>query len=130
MMSRMALKETELGSTKIPERAIVFICTYTLHRDAKYWKDAEVFSPERFLEGEFGGSVPYSYLPFGAGPHRCSGMRFAMDTIRIILALILREFQLAPSGQGEITPFPRVALQPEPGALVRVQRRADNLTKR
>jgi cytochrome P450 len=44
------------------------------HLDAKIYKNPEVFRPERFLAGqEENKGVQYSWVPFSAGVHKCSG---------------------------------------------------------
>lgn len=43
-----------------------------IHRDEKYYKDANSFAPERFLAGS-SPSHSFAYLPFGVGPRKCIG---------------------------------------------------------
>lgn len=42
----------------------------SIHKDDTYFKQAEVFKPERFLDSSVRG---YTFLPFGAGPRKCIG---------------------------------------------------------
>lgn len=44
---------------------------------------AQVFRPERFLDGslEAASRHPFAYLPFGVGPRKCIGYKFAMEEV-------------------------------------------------
>ena len=52
----------------------VFIALLGLHRDPEYYPDPERYDPERFSEDNKRLQKPYTYLPFGEGPHNCIGM--------------------------------------------------------
>ena len=50
-----------------------------MHHDERWWQDAEAFKPERWLGDKTGGdrSGGLAYLPFGAGPRMCIGIKLA-----------------------------------------------------
>jgi cytochrome P450 len=120
MMSRMCVEESTLGEQLIKEKDEVFICTYSLHRDPKLWKYANDFRPERFVGDELGGAEEFAFLPFGAGPHKCVGAGFAMSSLQLMLGTLLQSLRFETVPGVTLRPFPRVALRPEPGALVKV----------
>ena len=68
---------------------------WLLHRDPKYWTDAETFKPERWLSSNETDRKfhHFAYLPFSAGFRNCIGQRFAMWEAQLILAPIIREFE-------------------------------------
>lgn len=67
--------------------------------DQKIWgPDAADFNPYRFLDGRaettnaIGHGALSSYLPFGAGRHRCIGEAFAYVQLKTIIATIVQIF--------------------------------------
>ncbi len=50
------------------------------------WPPTQEFRPERFLEGsaEAKARHPYAYIPFGVGPRKCIGYKFAMEEVRVL----------------------------------------------
>lgn len=80
-----------LGTHQIPAGTRVWINLLSLHLDDNYFPDVKEFMPDRFLETH--GKPrhhPYAYIPFGAGPRKCIGYKFA--TMEGVLALV-RLFQ-------------------------------------
>ncbi|XP_011172814.2 cytochrome P450 9e2-like [Solenopsis invicta] len=67
---------------------------YGLHRDPQYFPNPNKFDPERFSEENKDNIVPYSYLPFGQGPRKCIGNRFALMETKILIAHLLQKFTL------------------------------------
>ncbi|MBD2465080.1 cytochrome P450 [Oscillatoria sp. FACHB-1407] len=76
---------------------VLFPCTYLVHQREDLYPNPQEFKPERFLQRQF---APYEYLPFGGGNRYCIGAAFAMLEMKLVLATILRDWQLAlPSSQ-------------------------------
>ncbi|XP_036143624.1 cytochrome P450 9e2-like isoform X2 [Monomorium pharaonis] len=67
---------------------------YALHHDSKYFPNPSKFDPERFSEQNKDNILPYSYLPFGEGPRKCIGNRFALMETKILIARLLQKFTL------------------------------------
>lgn len=56
----------------IDKRVTVNVPVEAIHKDDTYYKEAEVFKPERFMDSD--SSIHgFAYLPFGAGPRKCIG---------------------------------------------------------
>ena len=69
--------------------------TFALHRDPKYWKDAETFGPTRFLyEDGILNAKPESYLPFSAGRRGCLGESIAKPELLLMCAALLQRLEL------------------------------------
>ena len=69
-------------------------CDSPCFRNPAYWEDPETFKPERFLDES---AIPfYAFQPFLSGPHMCIGYKFAMQELRLFLALLLQRFEFSP----------------------------------
>ena len=80
----------------------VFIPLWGLHHDPKYWKNPDVFDPERFnLENEDGQANrnKCTFLPFGVGPRMCVGMRLAQMIVKLATVTLLMKFSVEPSSK-------------------------------
>ncbi|XP_011705528.1 PREDICTED: cytochrome P450 9e2-like [Wasmannia auropunctata] len=67
---------------------------YAIQRDPKYFPNPDKFDPERFSEENKDNVFPYTYLPFGLGPRKCIGNRFALMETKILIAHLLQKFTL------------------------------------
>jgi cytochrome P450 len=105
-MTARSVGSDRLGSVEIPSGAKIVISPYVTHRLERLWDRPETFDPGRFARVLSGEDLA-AYFPFGRGPRRCIGERFAMMQMSLILAMIAREFNLrATTGQAV---EPRVA---------------------
>ncbi|CAL1286913.1 unnamed protein product [Larinioides sclopetarius] len=95
-LERIADVEAKLGDTgiTIPKGMLVTIPSYALHKDPQYFPDPDKFDPDRFNLEERTKRNPYAYLPFGAGPRNCVGMRFALMEAKVCLAHIVANFEM------------------------------------
>ncbi|CAG2175942.1 unnamed protein product [Oppiella nova] len=89
---RVANEDYELKGTGITIKKghLVHIPAYAMHRDPDNFVDPESFRPERFLAENIAHN-PYTYLPFGAGPRNCIGMRLAQLEIKLALVNLLHQ---------------------------------------
>ena len=84
----------KLGPYILPNGTQVHFSQYLIHRNEKYWRNPDVFDPERWS-----GSLnlkPYTYLPYLAGPRGCLGKHFAMMAMKLTPVSMLQKFELFP----------------------------------
>ncbi|KAF2899548.1 hypothetical protein ILUMI_06622 [Ignelater luminosus] len=100
---RMSVKpftiEPELPGEKsvtLDKGTNVWIPIYAFHRDPKYYPNPEKFDPERFSEENRQNIQPFTYMPFGVGPRNCIGSRFALLEGKLVIAEIIRNFEIVP----------------------------------
>lgn len=120
---REPLEDETFEGIPIQKGLDVICLIYSLHRNAKYWKDPERFDPERFNEAQKKQQVPYAYIPFGGGPRLCIGNNFALMEMQFVLSMLVRRysFELLPHQQIALNPL--VTLRPKYGIKVRVKKR-------
>mgnify|MGYP001793427362 CR=1 FL=1 len=82
----------------------IFVPVYSIHRDPKVWPDPQKFDPIRFSPEAKQTRDPYTYMPFGHGPHNCIGMRFAQMEIKLTLTRILKNFRFEVAPETKIPP--------------------------
>ena len=76
------------------------VATEVIHTDPENFKDPLVFNPERFLQKTSSDESvrhPFAFTPFSAGARNCIGQKFAMMEMKIILSLLLFNFEMIPS---------------------------------
>uniref|UniRef100_A0A6Q2X5D0 unspecific monooxygenase n=1 Tax=Esox lucius TaxID=8010 RepID=A0A6Q2X5D0_ESOLU len=101
-LERVAKKTVEINGIIIPKDCVVLVPTWTLHRDPEIWSDPEEFKPERFSKENKESIDPYSYMPFGAGPRNCIGMRFALIMIKLAMVEILQSYTFTACEETQI----------------------------
>lgn len=121
---RMAVAADRLPSgADVPAGTKLYLCQYTMHRQAAYFPDPEVFDPSRF-------SVPmkkerhrFAYFPFGFGRRVCIGEQFAIQEALEVLALLLPRFRCELPAGFTAVPQPGITLRVKGGLPMRVRAR-------
>ncbi|CAG8542774.1 30911_t:CDS:2, partial [Racocetra persica] len=91
---RRTSKDEVMNGYFIPKGTQLWISIYSLHHDPSIWgDDVEHFNPSRWLDPEKSKITNSNYLPFGAGPKTCLGMKMALLELRSILSVIIRNFE-------------------------------------
>ena len=101
-LERVAKTSVEMNGVSIPKGTVVMIPVYTLHRDAALWPEPDAFKPERFSKENKDNIDPYAFLPFGAGPRNCIGMRFAALMMKLAIVQILQKFSFVTCKETDI----------------------------
>jgi cytochrome P450 len=91
-LSRENVHDVVLGGVPIAKGTVVIAAPWTLHRDARWHPKPLAFQPDRWTPAYEAALPVGAYLPFGLGPRKCIGTRFAMIEAVLLLAGIVRTF--------------------------------------
>ena len=121
-IAREAIGPDRAGATDIRPRSVLIIAPWVLGRHRRYWRDPDSFDPSRFLPGA--PAIPrFAYMPFGAGPRVCVGAQFALTEATLVLAALMREFQVSLAEPAPVLPVAIVTTQPDHPPRFSVRRR-------
>jgi cytochrome P450 len=112
LMTRAAIGPDTIAGREIRAHDLVFIAPWILHRHHLLWRDPDAFIPSRFLPP----SPPqdrFAYLPFGAGPRVCIGANFALIVTTLVLAKMIRAFQVTLLDEKPVIPLGVLTTQPD-----------------
>uniref|UniRef100_A0A8C6LGW4 unspecific monooxygenase n=1 Tax=Nothobranchius furzeri TaxID=105023 RepID=A0A8C6LGW4_NOTFU len=101
-LERVAKASVEINGLLIPKDMVVLVPTWPIHRDPELWPEPEKFKPERFSKANKEKIDPYTYMPFGAGPRNCIGMRFALVMMKLAIVEILQRYSFSVCKETEI----------------------------
>ncbi|CAH1398401.1 unnamed protein product [Nezara viridula] len=98
LVSRMITEEIVLPGSgyRLPAGTQVVVSMYSLHRRADLFPEPEKFNPDRFLEPI---KHPFAYVPFAAGPRNCIGQKFVMLELKVIVSLVVLNFEIHSSNK-------------------------------
>jgi cytochrome P450 len=108
---RQAIGADRCGEVAIPRCAVVIISPWVLHRHLRLWDDPDAFIPARFLGRE--PAHRFAFLPFGAGPRVCIGAQFALAEATLVLAILVKNFELALADTRPVLPVAVVTTRPD-----------------
>jgi sterol 14-demethylase len=93
MLMRRTSQAFEVGGNVIPAGNLVMVSPGVSHRAPSSFRDPDSFDPSRFAPPREEDRVtPYSLIGFGGGKHRCLGMAFAHQQIKVIWGILLQRF--------------------------------------
>uniref|UniRef100_A0A8C9WJ50 Thromboxane-A synthase n=1 Tax=Scleropages formosus TaxID=113540 RepID=A0A8C9WJ50_SCLFO len=114
----------------LPKGATVEIPAGFLHYDPDHWPEPDKFIPERFTAEAKASRHPFVYLPFGAGPRSCVGMRLAQLEIRMALVHVFRHFAFVASPETKVPLELKSSstLGPKDGIFVKITQRESGVS--
>ncbi|WP_197442780.1 cytochrome P450 [Lignipirellula cremea] len=122
-IARQAAQPVEIGGIPIPRGALVFVSVYSIHHDSRWFPQPEEFQPQRFAPEHAEAMPENAFLPFGIGPRACIGRRFAMMEGPLVLAELVRQFDVQltkPDQTPELET--QLSLHPRHGLRLRLTR--------
>jgi sterol 14-demethylase len=97
LLLRAAKQDLEVEGYRIDAGKLVAASPAVSNRIPEDFPDPDSFVPQRYSEPRSEDREnPWSWIPFGAGRHRCVGAAFAMMQLKAIFSVLLRgwEFEL------------------------------------
>ncbi|MBN3299316.1 thromboxane-A synthase [Amia ocellicauda] len=123
--ARDAARDCTVNGQFIPAGSTVEIPAGYIHYDPEFWPDPEKFIPERFTTEAKAKRHPFVYLPFGAGPRSCVGMRLALLEIKIAMIRVFQKFcfETCPETEIPVELKSNSTLGPKNGIMVKILQR-------
>lgn len=88
---RVTSRSTEFCGYELAAGTEVFVSIYHTHRMPDLYPEPARFRPQRW--DSIHPSI-FEYNPFSAGPRMCIGWQFALQEIKIVLAMLMQRFRL------------------------------------
>jgi sterol 14-demethylase len=98
LLLRAAMDDWEVAGFRVAKGKLVAASPAVSNRIATDFPEPNDFVPTRYLEPRVEDRAnPWTWIPFGAGRHRCIGASFAMMQLKAIFSVILRgwDFELS-----------------------------------
>jgi sterol 14alpha-demethylase len=128
LLLRAATRDLEVQGYQIPAGALVGATPAVSNRIAADFPEPDQFAPERYGEPRQEDLVNrWTWIPFGAGRHRCVGANFAMIQLKAIFSVLLRDwtFELAQEPGSYRNDHSKMVVQLARPCVVRYRRRSD-----
>jgi sterol 14-demethylase len=132
LLLRVAQEEIEIGGHLLPAGTMVGATPRVSSRIAEDFPDPDAFDPGRYLDPRQDDLAHrWTWIPFGAGKHRCVGNAFAMMQMKAIFSVILRdyEFEMTQPSESYRDDTSKMVIQLARPARVRYRRRRSPLVE-
>lgn len=121
-VARCCTEDIKLPDNRIiPKGNTCLISIYGTHHNPTVWPDPEVYDPSRFDSANSDKRAPYAFVPFSAGPRNCIGQNFALNEMKVAVALTLYRFELAVDTSHEVRRKPELILRTEKGIWLKMK---------
>ncbi|MFJ4934657.1 cytochrome P450 [Streptomyces pseudovenezuelae] len=112
ILTRRAVRDTELGGYRIPAGADIVYSPYAIQRDAKSFDDSAVFDPLRWSPERAKAVPKHAMSPFSTGNRKCPSDHFSMAQLTLLTAALARKYRFEQVTGSDDTPRPGITLRP------------------
>ncbi|WP_203597555.1 cytochrome P450 [Actinomadura bangladeshensis] len=98
LLLRVAQSDQEVCGHRIPAGTMVGCSLAVSNRIESDFPDPDAFVPDRYVAPREEDLLNrWTWVPFGAGRHRCVGANFAMMQLKAIFSVLLRDWEFEPA---------------------------------
>ena len=123
MLMRKILRGFEFRDYYAPAGGLAMVSPAVSHRLPEIFRDPGLYDPDRFGPGrEEDRKHSHTLIGFGGGRHRCIGLTFAQQQVKVIWSILLQRFELKlvhPHHEPDYTTF---VVGPRRPCLIRYRR--------
>ena len=127
ILLRVARGEFEVGGYRIAENDLVAATPAISNRIAEDFPNPDTFDPERYIDPNQEDIVNrWTWIPFGAGRHRCVGAAFALMQLKAIFSILLQdwEFEMSQPSETYRNDHSKMVVQLQQPCTVRYRKRS------
>lgn len=105
MLFLEANEDTELADIEVPKGTRIFLLTRPSSLDANNYRDPTAFDPDRWTGRRElrEGHNAQAFMHFGAGPRFCPGRYLATLEMKMVLAMLARNFSISYAEDPDLT---------------------------
>lgn len=128
MLWRHTARDYEADGYTVPAGWVTMVCPPVAHRLPEVFPEPDVFDPERFdPERQRAPRHPFALINYGGGFHKCMGVHFAANEMKVILSLLLRRYTLSLPDADPQPDYSTGVTRPKAPYRIRYRRRASPL---
>lgn len=127
ILLRVAQGDFEVGGYQIAQGDLVAATPAISNRLAEDFPNPDAFDPERYIDPNQEDIVNrWTWIPFGAGRHRCVGAAFALMQLKAIFSILLQdwEFEMAQPSETYRNDHSKMVVQLQQPCAVRYRKRS------
>lgn len=124
LFPRHARETCQFAGRSYPKGTSLVVCPWLIHRHENTWASANQFNPARFSDPAQKKAFSKAYIPFGLGPRACPGAGFALQEATLILAEVLRRYQVSSHNSHPVQPKANLTLRPPSDLQISFQARS------
>jgi sterol 14-demethylase len=125
MLMRKIVRDFTYRGYHVPAGGLLMVSPAVSHRIPEVFRDPGVYDPGRFApEREEDRKSSYTLIGFGGGRHRCIGLTFAQQQVKVIWSVLLQRFEVELVKQQHEPDYSTFVIGPRPPCVIRYRRRA------
>lgn len=101
MIASEACRDTVVGGIALPKGALVMMLLRSGGVKEDNFTQPQAFNPERWQQATTEVNNKRVCMPFGAGPRTCPGRYLALEEIKMVIAMLVRNFELTRVGTSD-----------------------------